>query len=271
MKKIDLPDRQPGAARAFMDKQLAAGRVAFPLESLTDETGLSATAANNQLRRLGSMVARVSRPQAFFLIVTPEHRAFGAPPVAWWLDDYFGWLGHAYYLALQSAAGTYGSEPQALQVAQVMTDRPRREIKVGRLRIRFFVKGSIGRTPTRSPSNAYAPLRVSTPEATAFDLIRYESRIGGIGRAIETLMPLLPLIRSDDLIRALDAENEPTIAQRLGYILEKTGWENLAGAVRRWLPSRLALVPLTSSKGHPPPERAARDWRVLDGSGEFEP
>jgi hypothetical protein len=54
----------------------------------------------------------------------------GAPPVAWWLDDYFNWLGHPYYLALQSAAGTYGSTPQALQVTQVMTDSPRRQICV---------------------------------------------------------------------------------------------------------------------------------------------
>jgi hypothetical protein len=235
------------------------------------ETGLSVAAANKQLRRLDGLVARVSRPRSFFLIVTPEHRAIGAPPVAWWLDDYFAWLGHPYYLALQSAACTYGSEPQALQVAQVMTDTPRRAIEVGRLRIRFFVKGGIDRTPTRSPSGAFAPLRVSTPEATAIDLVRYESRIGGIGRAIETLVPLLALIRGDDLVRALDAEQEPATAQRLGYILDKAGWASLARAVRRWLPAGLAPVSLTSPKAYPPSENMAKDWRVLDNSGEFEP
>jgi len=36
----------------------------------------------------------------FSLIVSPEHRSMGSPPVAWWLDDYFSWLGHPYYLAL---------------------------------------------------------------------------------------------------------------------------------------------------------------------------
>jgi len=253
----------------FIETKLSAGRVAFSLDNLTAETGLSPIAAKNQLLRLGDLVARVSRPQSFFLIVTPEHRAFGAPPVAWWLDDYLGWLRHPYYLALQSAAGAYGSEPQAIQVAQVMTDKPRREIGVGRLRIRFFVKRGIERTPTRPLSGAFAPLRVSTPEATVFDLIRYAPRIGGIGSAIETLTPLLPLVRVGEFDRVLRAEDEPAIAQRLGYIFEKAGEARLAEVIRRWLPSRLALVPLASSRTNPTTSHEAPNWRVLDNSGEF--
>ena len=207
----------------FIDARLAAGHVAFPLADLAKETGMSVTAAKNQLRRLGSLVVRVSRLQQFFLIVSPEHRAMGAPPVTRWLNDYFSWLGHSYYLALQSAAGTYGSNPQALQVTQVMTDGSRREIEVGRLRVRFFVKRGIEQTPTQPLANAFAPTRVSTPEATAFDLVRYASRIGGIGRAVETLTPLLPLMGGSELKRMLDAENEPATAQRLGYIIEPAG------------------------------------------------
>jgi hypothetical protein len=106
------------------------------------------------------------------LIVAPEHRAMGAPPAIWWLNDYFNWLGRPYYLALQSAASSFGSNPQALQVTQVMTDRPCRPVKVGRIQVRFFVKRGIGRTPTQQLAQASAPLCISTPEATSFDLIR---------------------------------------------------------------------------------------------------
>ena len=92
MEENTKKNRQNGAAAAFIDARLAAGHVAFPLADLVKETGLSVTAAKNQLRRLGSLVVRVSRLQQFFLIVSPEHRSMGAPPVTWWLDDYFTWL-----------------------------------------------------------------------------------------------------------------------------------------------------------------------------------
>ncbi len=192
----------------------------------------------------------------------------GAPPVTWWLDDYFRWLGHPYYLALQSAAGIYGSNPQALQVTQVMTDSPRREIDVGRLRVRFFVKRKIKRTPTRPLANAFAPTWVSTPEATAFDLVRYASRIGGIGRVIETLTPLLALMRPPELKRMLEVENEPAIAQRLGYIIETAGNKRLAQVVHDRLPAHLALVPLASAKAGRATAPIVGRWRVLDNSGE---
>ena len=121
-------ERLPGAAAGFIDARVAAGRVAFPMADLIRETGLSATAAKFQLLRLGGQVVRVTRQHGFFLIVTPEHRLQGAPPVGWWLEDYFRWLGRPYYLALQSAAAIHGSAPQAIQETQVMTDRPRREV-----------------------------------------------------------------------------------------------------------------------------------------------
>ena len=135
--------RQIGAAEAFIDARMGLGRVAFSLDELTKESGLSAIAAKFQLLRLRGKVVRVSPRQPFYLIVSPEHRSMGAPPATWWLQDYLNWLERPYYLALQSAASAFGSNPQALQVTQVMTDRPCRTIKVGRIQVRFFVKRGI--------------------------------------------------------------------------------------------------------------------------------
>jgi hypothetical protein len=187
----------------------------------------------------------------------------------WWLDDYFNWLGHPYYLALQSAASVYGSNPQALQVAQVLTDAPRREIEIGRLRVRFFVKRGIEKTATLVPSNAFAPIRVSIPEATAFDLVRYAPGIGGIGRAVETLAPLLPLMRVPELKQVLETEKETATAQRLGYIVEKAGKKALAKAIRAWLPSQLSLVPLVPSKAGQAPAQASQRWRIVHNAEEL--
>jgi hypothetical protein len=81
-----------------------------------------------------------------------------------------------------------------------MTNSPRRPLSVGHVRIVCFVKRGIGRASTQQLANALAPTGVSTPATTGFDLVRYAARIGGIGRAIETLRPLLPLVRDADLL-----------------------------------------------------------------------
>jgi hypothetical protein len=266
----EAKDRRVGAASAYVEARLAAGHVAFSLADMIRETGLSRIAATRQLGRLGAAVVRVSRLQSFFLIVPPEHRGRGAPPVEWWLGDYFRWLGAPYYLALLSAAGSHGSNPQGLQATQVMTGAPRRVLMVGELRVHFFVKRRMERTPTQELANAYAPTRVSTPAATVFDLIRYAGRIGGIGRAVETLRPLLPKISPTELRQVLQAEAEVATAQRLGYVLEKLGQTKLADVVDEWLPRR-RLIPLAgNATGGKEQSRSAR-WQVQDGTGEFNP
>ena len=261
--------RQIGAAEAFIDARLALGRVAFSLADFTKESGLSAIAAKRQLSRLGNKVARVSPRQPFYLIVAPEHRAMGAPPPAWWLNDYFDWLGRPYYLALQSAASSFGSNPQALQVTQVMTDRPFRPVKVGRIQVKFFVKRGIERTPTQQLAQAFAPLCISTPEATAFDLIRYATSIGGIERAAETITPLLAVLRAGELKRVLEAEDEAAIAQRLGFVVEAGRAKKLAEVIYDWLPDKLTTVPLSPLKDERKNIPVVERWQVLNNSGEL--
>lgn len=260
--------RQNGVAGAFIDKQLALGRVAFSLHELMGVTGLTAIAARHQLRRLPGRVVRVSPRQQFFLIISPEHRGMGAPPATWWLHDYFNWLGRPYYLALQSAAAALGSNPQALQVTQVMTDRPFRAIAVGRIRVRFFVKHAIEHTPLQHLSQAPAPLYLSTPEATVFDLVRYASRIGGIDRVVETIFPLVPDLRIREFKRLLQAEKSPAIAQRLGFILEAYGAQKLADVVHSCLPERLNTVPLSSTRSEDGNFPVIARWRVINNSKE---
>ncbi len=261
--------RRYGAAAAFIDKRLAFGRVTFSLHELMEEAGLSAIAAKNQLRRLAGKTIRVSPRQPFFLIISPDHRAMGAPPAIWWLQDYFDWLGRPYYLALQSAAGEYGSNPQALQVTQVVTDRPLRSIAAGRVRVQFFVKSDIKRAATQQLPQAPAPLCISTPEATVFDLVQYATRIGGIDRAAETIAPLLPKLQLRNLKRVLNAENAPTIAQRLGFILEVMGAKRLADVVYDWLPDNLTAIPLSPIKKERRNSQMAERWRVVNNSSEM--
>ncbi len=259
------PRYQSGAAARFVDTLLGRGRVAFPLSELSDKTKLSTIAARRQLARLDAQVRRVAPRQQFFVIVPPEHRALGAPPPSWWLDAYFRWLKRPYYLALQSAAAEYGSAAQAIQVTQVMTDRPRRAVQLGRVRVHFFVKRSIVATPTEAVVGAHAPLAASSPEATAVDLVRYARRVGGVSRAAETIAPFLGRLRRSELARVLDVDTDIPTAQRLGYVIETLGERKLADTVRAYLPRTLSPVALDHASPVPSPSTAVLDerWAII--------
>ncbi|MGH7941796.1 MAG: type IV toxin-antitoxin system AbiEi family antitoxin domain-containing protein [Limisphaerales bacterium] len=260
-----------GAAETFIEGRMGLGRVAFSLDELVKESGLSAIAAKFQLLRLRSKVVRISPRQSFFLIVGPEHRSMGAPPATWWLEDYFNWLGRPYYLALQSAASAFGSNPQAWQVTQVMTNRPLRTIQAGRIQVRFFVKRWIERTPTQHLAQAAAPLCISTPEATVFDLVRYAASIGGIERAAETIQPLLPKLRARELTRVLTAENETAVAQRLGFVVQSAREKKLARVIYDWFPEKLTAIPLSPLRDKRQSPPLVERWRILNNSGELKP
>jgi hypothetical protein len=227
--------RRRGTAARFIEDKLSLGLVTFTLEELLQKSGLSRTAARNQLLHLGWKVVRAAPRQEFFLILSPEQRVLGAPPVAWWLDTYFRWLGRPYYLALQSAAAEYGAVPEAIQVVQVMTDRPRRELTLGRIRLKFFVKKRVEVTPVESVRNAYAGLTVSTREATCLDLVRYASRIGGIERAAETIGPLLQHMDKRKMLQTLAVEQDTKTAQRFAQLLSVLRHRTLGRA--SWTPA----------------------------------
>jgi hypothetical protein len=217
-----------GAALRYLETLLRRGQVTFSLAALMEATGLTRIAARNQLLRLGQRVTRVAPRQDFFLIVSPEHQVMGAPPATWWLDAYFQWLARPYYLALQSAAVEYGSMLQAVQVVQVITDKPRRPLVLGRIRVEFHVKRTVAHTPIQPLANAYAPLRVSTAAATVLDLLRYAPSIGGLERAAETAVPLLPKMRRTGLIEALQAEPDRATVIRAVALLRDNGYPALA-------------------------------------------
>src|ERR1041385_8903729 len=109
--------RRIGAAEAFIEARIGLGRVAFSLDELTKESGLSAIAAKFQLLRLRGKAVRVSPRQPFFLIVSPEHRSTDAPP-NWWLQDYFDWLGRPYFGGFQLPPGPFGQIPRGWRAHQ---------------------------------------------------------------------------------------------------------------------------------------------------------
>lgn len=248
--RIVKQPRNRGGAQRFVESCQARGQVSFTLAELRTATGLSFTAARDQVKRLGKHIVRVSPRQDFFLIVSPEQVPMGAPPAFWWLDAYFQSIGQPYYVGLLTAAAKHGSSHQAAQVVQVLTNIPRRELKVGRIRVQFFVKKTVGDAPTSDLPAAYAPLKISPPEVTALDLMRYAYRIGGMGRAVHVIRDLLPRFSKRRFQTALATEAEVSNLQRLGFILEHLKRPDLSELVRARLPQRLNWVYLEHHNVH---------------------
>lgn len=260
-----------GLVARILDQSQARGRLVVSLDELVQSSGLSPLAVRRQLEHLGERVARLPGRHATYLLVAPEHRARGTPPVASWLDAYLRYREQPYYLGLLSAAALHGSSHQAVQVTQVLTSRPTRPCDVGRLHVDFYVKSSLEQTPLTELSGLPAPLAVSTPEATALDLVAFNQRIGGISRAGEVILGMKPMLTVAGLRKALVAEPQTAVKQRLGYVLDLLGMNQLAKVVEKSLPARLAPT-LLQSQGKAaapstPPTQVVGRWNVVDNLG----
>lgn len=257
--------RSPGVVARALDALQAQGRCLVTAAELAQNTGITLAATKQQLQHLTKMhVQLVGKPTAY-LLTPPEYRSRGAPPVSWWLDAYLRLKNQPYYVGLLSAAESYGSSQQAVQVTQVLTTRPTGPIELGLVRVEFYVKKNLVQTLVRQPAGMRAPLAVSSPETTVLDLIAYSHRIGGIGRAAQVISGMKPSLTLQGLRAALQAEPDTAVKQRLGYLFHVLGWDAMATEVARFFTKRLAAVvlqPRTDSQR----DRSSieRPWYVID-------
>ncbi|HYH83557.1 MAG TPA: type IV toxin-antitoxin system AbiEi family antitoxin [Longimicrobium sp.] len=263
--------RQRGLLARFVDERQARGRYVFRFDELTPLalTPSARYAALQRLERAGR-IRKVGGRLGIWLIVPPEYRDVGAPPAAWVLDDVMTSLGVPYYVGLRSAAEWLGATHHAVQTLQVVVGRQLRPFAIGRERLRFFEKRTAAVTPTTLVPGQSAPLRMSTPGATALDLVRFMVASGGINAVSGVLAQIADRCTPDDLRLALDSAQDTPSAQRLGWLLERLEQRRLAGTVAAWLrqrPSRAVPLELgqRANRSAPPAVRPVKDaaWRVV--------
>ena len=252
-----------GRVARFLDDLQARGDLVVSVEEAAKRSTLTRIAAQRQLERLAPRTTRLPGRPSAFLIVPPEHRLRGAPPVAAWLDEYFRAQDQLYYVGLLSAAALHGSSNQAVQVTQVLLRRPRRPIVVGKIHLDFYVKSKLESTPLTEIPGLPAPLAVSSPEATALDLIAFSHRLGGIERAIEVIKGLEGAMTVPGMRSAIRAGVPVTVMQRIGYVFEILRFDSLAHFVQRALPTRFppALLQAHGQRAQGP---AREPWAIVD-------
>lgn len=249
-------------ARTYVDGLLARGRRTFTSADAGTALGSSPVAVYHALRRLRQRGLLAQPRRGFYLIVDPGHRHLGALPPASWIDDLMRFHGRRYYVGLLSAAALHGAAAQQPQEFQVVADGILRPLTVGRVRIRFFFRRHLETAITERIKTSSGYIPVSTPEMTAYDLVRYRKGTGSIGAIASVLAELAERIDARKLLAVVHKHAELPVIQRLGYLLERTGHADLGGGIARFLQARRPkLVPLEAGGD----EVGTRDdkWRVL--------
>jgi predicted transcriptional regulator of viral defense system len=219
----------------WVDALQARGRYTFLRTEAVDGTGLSAESVKKALQRLARR-KRVTKVKNYFYVIVPlEYLHAGSPPPSWFLDDLMKAMDRPYYVGLLSAAGFHGAAHHQPQEFQVITDRPVRPLQVGRTRIRFFTSKRAADTAVQNVKTPTGAMRVSTPEATAFDLVRFAKAAGQIDNVATVLADLVPRLDPKQMLKVVRAGGDIPNAQRLGFLLEKVRGRAQAKAFHEWL------------------------------------
>jgi len=257
---------------SYMTRLLSSGRVVFSREEalsalVTDRRALLGAAERQQRRH-----ALISPRRGFYVIVPPQYLSWGAPPPSWYIDDLMRYEGHPYYVGLLKAAELHGATHQAVMEFQVATEKRLPQIRAGRSIITFHYRQNMsaiqGGIEKKKTDTGY--MNVSTVELTVLDLVRYPRASGGLDNIATIISDLGSRIDSAKLA-ALSPKFERSVAQRLGYLLERFGHADRAGALHRTLfqgaaPPWVELEPSQAKHDtalmHEPKEQDER-WRVI--------
>jgi predicted transcriptional regulator of viral defense system len=251
------------ALAGFVERLQGVAHYTFTKAEAQQATGLRANGFKVAAWRLEQAKRIVGVRRGFYVIVPVEYRAGGILPPDWFINDLMKFFGQPYYVGLLSAAELHGAAHQRPQAFHVITSKPTREVEAAGLRIRFFKKANVAATPQVKKRTFTGDIAVSSPAATALDLVAYERRIGGLDRVLTVLQELGESIAPDGLVEAVKADGRLPQIQRLGWLLDKAGHKRLTGKLHKWLgrykTKTVALAPSLTIAGHPHDPR----WYVV--------
>lgn len=205
---------------SFITDLIANGYCCFTYAQVKEALGVSDIAARAALRRLKQKGELAHPLSGFYVIVPPEYRVLGCRPAEDFIHDLMELINAPYYVGLLSAAQYHGAAHHRPQQFQVITTQKRRPISCGRIKIVFITKKNAEHTPTQRVNTSQGAIVVSTPEATAIDMVTYPNRCGGIENVFTVLTDLVKKINANKLHKLASATDEVTWIQRLGYLLD---------------------------------------------------
>jgi predicted transcriptional regulator of viral defense system len=263
-------DQRSGLSTHMADL-LSAGRVVFTNAEAEQALQIGRGAFLDAAERLQRRKLLLNPRQGFYVVVPPQFASWGAPPPSWYIDALMRHEGEAYYVGLLKAAELHGATHQAVMEFQVVTAKRLPKIRAGRNLIAFYYRKDFAAVEAgiQEHKTDTGTMKISSPELTALDLLRYPQAAGGIDHIATVLADLGPKIDGERLAALAKAAERP-VAQRLGYLLDRLGHGSRSDQMLTVLSERPAFgwTELDRKEASDPDfapepiERNAR-WRVI--------
>lgn len=239
------------------------GCYSFSRKKAESSLGLGRETLDKALQRL-SRQGRIIRPRKGFYVIVPlEYASAGVVPYEWFINDLMSFIGNPYYVGCLSAAAIYGGAHQRPQELQVIVPSHLRMIDTKLVRIRFLRFSGMSEALTQSRRTHTGDYRISTPEWTAIDLIRFQKKYGSLDTVATVFAELGESLDEKQLVAAAKLEPCTAHLQRLGWLLEFVGFSSLTERLHEYLIGREpSFAPLNSAL---PRRDSLRDkrWRIL--------
>lgn len=242
MIKEDVPLK---TLSAYADTLQKKGEIAFRLDEAASALGITLIAARLSAHRLSKKKRIFRAYRNFYVIVPLEYQNTGCPPPDWFIAPLMEHMRTDYYVGLLSAGALHGAAHQQPMIFQVVTSRYSRLLQVPSMNIHLYQSSYIYKTGIQQIKTAAGYINVSTPELTAFDLVRY-ARVSGHYNHVATVLVELGEKLQPKKLATLAKEisqdhGEWIYWQRLGYILDSVGFKDtanpLADLIHKYQPS----------------------------------
>lgn len=247
----------------WIDELQSRGQYTFVRADAVTGSGLSPEAVKKALQRLVRRGRIVKLKDYFFVLVPLEYASAGAPPPSWFVHDLMVAMKFPYYVGLLSAAALHGASHHQPQEFQVVTDRSVRQLVAGRGRIRFFASKFVVKAAVMDVKTPTGHIRVSTPESTAVDLVRFAKAAGHLDHVGAVLADLSSALDPRKLLDAVRVIQDLPNAQRLGYILDRVHGPALTKTLHGWVERQAPRDVLLRSGRRAADAPADRRWHVL--------
>lgn len=253
----------------YIDDLQRHGKCSFTIQHAQAALNKSRKAIYSSIEHMRIKNELASPAKGFYVIVPPEYRALGCLPAEHFIPYLMEYWECSYYVGLVTAASYHGATHQAAQTYQVIIQgHGRPPIHCGKIKIQFISNRHLNETPVQSVSTAKCILKVSTPEATAMDLLNYPHQSGGLNHIATILAELQESMRPENLLMLAKAQSTLAWKQRLGYLLDVVGALKLARVLEKHIAQqkRVDYIPLMSGLENSGQSSRNVTWRIIENA-----